>query len=288
MGNVEIRDGSPWWYLSPDIWVVPGSDPQGAPGVPVAGKPAFVWARLTNHAGFGIQNVQVDFFWAVPTPQITRASANPIGTAFADLAPAGQPGSEVEVLCLTPWPVVMVNGGHECLIAEARYPGSSVPASLAVFDPPTYSEMAQKNLTVLAASMMMMPLTITIDGLPRQEKLSRLVVEVGGEVDERALRSLGLPELRPLDGAVEAGLRDWPACLQEDEPTGDKKMELKVPRGGRAAVYLNIRAWEMRPEGYVLVNVLEFDGAGDRREPIGGCAFLVVHEEIARQKEAIR
>ena len=29
--QLEIRDGQPYWYLSPDIWAVPGSDPNGAP-----------------------------------------------------------------------------------------------------------------------------------------------------------------------------------------------------------------------------------------------------------------
>ena len=34
-----IRDGSPDWWESPDIWVVPGTDPGGAPGTPVVGMP---------------------------------------------------------------------------------------------------------------------------------------------------------------------------------------------------------------------------------------------------------
>ena len=35
-----IRDGSPAWWESPDIWVVPGTDPSGAEGPPVAGSTA--------------------------------------------------------------------------------------------------------------------------------------------------------------------------------------------------------------------------------------------------------
>ena len=73
----------------------------------------------------------------------------------------------------------------------------------------------------------------------------------------------------------------------EDEPLGDEKMEMKVPRGGLSAVYLNIRSRDVSPGGYVLVNVLEFDGERGDEKPIGGCAFLVVHEETARQ-EVIR
>ena len=29
---LEIQDGSPWW-LSPNVWTVPGGDPQGIPGL---------------------------------------------------------------------------------------------------------------------------------------------------------------------------------------------------------------------------------------------------------------
>lgn len=285
MGNVEICDGKPWWYLSPDIWVVPGTDPQGGPGLPVAGKPAFVWGRLINHANFRISNVRVNFYWAVPTPQISRTSANLIGSAFADLAPAGEPGSEVEVLCLTPWSVVMVNSGHECLLAEAHYPGSSVPASLAVFDPVSYSEMAQKNLTVVAASTTMLPLTISVAGLPRQIKRSRLAVEIGGEIDNLALKSLGLDGLSPSGSHIEAGLMERPSCIGVDDPLGEQTMEMEVPRNSLSAAYLNIRARDIQLGVYVLVNVIEFDNDRGRDNPIGGCAFLVVHEETLLRKE---
>ena len=30
--QLEIRDGNPDWWLSPDIWVVPGADPAAPPG----------------------------------------------------------------------------------------------------------------------------------------------------------------------------------------------------------------------------------------------------------------
>ena len=33
--ELEIRDGDPW-YLSPDVWTVPGNDPEGPPGLPIA------------------------------------------------------------------------------------------------------------------------------------------------------------------------------------------------------------------------------------------------------------
>ena len=47
---LEIRDGNPWWYLSTDLWVVPGDDPDGTPGPPVAGSPALqqILARMQD------------------------------------------------------------------------------------------------------------------------------------------------------------------------------------------------------------------------------------------------
>lgn len=273
MVQVEIRDGVPWWYLSADIWVVPGSDPLGLVGTPIAGKPAFVWAHLTNHAAFAIQNVRVDFYWAVPTPQILRP-ANPIGSAFADLAAVGDPGSEADVLCLTPWPVTMVNGGHECLIAEAVYPGSSVPGALAYFDA-GYPEIAQKNLTVLAASMAILPLTITVVAGSRQQKIARLMIETGQLLDPCSLMSLGLSkDLRPAKGSVAAGLSARPSCAKGDGAVGEEKLLLEVAPGTAAAGYLTISAADLAEGEYALVNVLEFNGDGER--PVGGCAFVVV------------
>lgn len=38
----------PYWWVSSNIWVVPGADPNGPPGSPVAGLPAYLWARVSN------------------------------------------------------------------------------------------------------------------------------------------------------------------------------------------------------------------------------------------------
>ena len=119
--QVEIRDGNPYWYLSPDIWVVPGSDPAGPPGAPVAGEPAYVWARIENHGDQDVLGVRVDLWWADPTFQVTRSTAHPIGSAYGDALAGTGPQ---DVLCLVPWLPVVVNGGHECLVATATYPAT--------------------------------------------------------------------------------------------------------------------------------------------------------------------
>ncbi len=65
--KLVIRDGSPDWWESPDIWVVPGTDPNGPPGIPVSGKSAYLWAMVTNQGDVDALQVQVDFWVANPT-----------------------------------------------------------------------------------------------------------------------------------------------------------------------------------------------------------------------------
>src|SRR5690242_16805294 len=40
--DLLIEDGTPNWWLSPDIWAVPGNDPNGTPGTPAGGDTAYV------------------------------------------------------------------------------------------------------------------------------------------------------------------------------------------------------------------------------------------------------
>src|SRR4051812_45539396 len=91
-----IRDGSLHWYHSPDIWVVPGNDPSGSPGSPIAGQPAYLWARVANTGTTDANGVRVDFYWANPALEVTRSNATLVGSAYADV-PAG--GMQ-DTLCL--------------------------------------------------------------------------------------------------------------------------------------------------------------------------------------------
>ncbi len=70
-----IRDGSPDWYLSPDIWVVPGNDPNGPPGSPIAGQTAYLWAHVVNTGNSDASGVRLDFFWVNPALQVLRSSS---------------------------------------------------------------------------------------------------------------------------------------------------------------------------------------------------------------------
>jgi hypothetical protein len=71
--QLVIRDGNPYWYLSPDIWVVPGNDPSGPPGSPIAGQTAYLGARVANTGSTGANGVRVDFYGANPALQVAMS-----------------------------------------------------------------------------------------------------------------------------------------------------------------------------------------------------------------------
>ena len=274
-----IRDGSPYWYLSPDIWAVPGSDPSGTPGSPIAGQTAYLWARVANTGSTDANGVRVDFYWADPTLQVTRTNATLVGSAYADV-PAG--GTQ-EALCLVPWIPVIVNNGHECLVAVANHAGDPLPNPLPdAFDPPTYPQVAQKNLTVLVASMHAAMLTLTVAGLQRADKSVILATELGGELDATTLASLGLNGFRPAKkAAVEIGLDTTRRCVGDKDPIGKDKIELRVPRGTSAAVHVAVRAKHLSEHEYQLVQIVE----RTKDKVIGGLGFVVVAEKAEKKEK---
>ena len=115
--DLWVDDGNPW-YLSPDIWVVPSDDPNDPPGMPVADVSAYVWARVRNRGSTPVTNASVRFYWADPSTVITPTTATLIGTSSVSLSAS----ESKEVLCVTPWIPQFVNGGHECLLAQAFAP----------------------------------------------------------------------------------------------------------------------------------------------------------------------
>jgi hypothetical protein len=121
-----IRDGDPHWWNSPDIWVVPGNDPNGAPGQPVAGEAAFLWARVQNTGKDPATGATVKFYWSNPAAGVLRSNSTFVGSAFVSL----NGGETKEVLCVIPWIPVVVNNGHECLVAEVIHPADPLPSPL--------------------------------------------------------------------------------------------------------------------------------------------------------------
>jgi hypothetical protein len=263
-----IRDGDPHWYLSSDIWAVPGADPGGPSGIPAAGQPAYLWARVENTGDVDVDGARVDFFWANPALQVTRTNSTFVGSAFGDVAA----GAAQEVLCLVPWVPVMVNDGHECLVAVATHPADPLPTPLPeAFDPPTYRQVAQRNLTVLAPGTRTM-VALTIGGLARLDKEVRVSTEVGGELNRRTLASLGLRDLRPAEERfVDVGLHRQAGCIGDDEPVGEAELSMRVPRGSSAAVYVAVRAEKLPRDRYQLVQIVERND----EHVLGGLGFVV-------------
>jgi hypothetical protein len=85
--QLEIRDGDPWW-MSPDIWVVPGDDPNGAPGQPIAGRDNYLWGRVRNTGATAASGIRVEFFWSNPATGVLRSNSTLVGYGYADV-PAG-------------------------------------------------------------------------------------------------------------------------------------------------------------------------------------------------------
>jgi hypothetical protein len=272
--GLHIRHGSPQWWESPDIWVVPGQDPNGPPGSPVVGKTAFLWARVW--ADQNVQGVQLDFWVANPAMQIRKSTANHIGTAFADIQ---APGPQ-EVLCLAPWNVTLLNGGHECVIVEASSPQDPLtppPTDPDVLDANTYPQIAQRNLSVipLSGQQLRREVLLTVTAGLRASKRVEIRVEVGGELPEQTLASLGLSDHKPVVREIRATLSGQSLCHASDD-AAERELGLDVPMGTSKPVYINVSAAEpLRPGEYGLVRVTEEDHDG----VLGGLTLIAANTE---------
>lgn len=143
---LEIEDGDPWW-LSSSLWTVPGPDPEGPPGSPIAGSPCYLWARVRNTGSTAVTNASVRVYWANPAVGFDRTTANLVGSAFVTLAA----GETSDVLCLSPWIPTLVNEGHECILAEAFHSSLDPLPGVPAFNVPTDRHVAQRNLAVVMA-----------------------------------------------------------------------------------------------------------------------------------------
>lgn len=280
--HLLINDGNPWW-LSPDIWVVPGNDPNGSPGAPIAGVSNFLWARVANTGNVGVSGARVDFYWANPAAAVVVGVATLIGSAYVDLAP----GATQDALCLVPWRPVIVNGGHECVLAVVHGAGDTKPIpdplpNAYPFDPPAHDQIAQLNLSVLQASTLGMPLTMFVHGLARQNKRVSVSFELGGGIDEAVLHNLGLKGLTTAQGAgVSVGLGRTPVC---HDPKATKQLQLDVPRGETIPVFIHLTAENLPRDQYQLVNIVEREG--DR--VLGGISYAIVNtaeDDVQSTKE---
>jgi hypothetical protein len=282
--HLVIHDSNlPRWWLSPDIWVVPGNDPNGPPGSPIAGQPAYLWARVSNVGDVPVNGTRVDFYWANPSAQVVAGVATQIGSAFVDLAP----GSTQEVLCLVPWIPVIVNGGHECVIAVAHGAGDTNPIPDPLpngysFDPPAHEQIAQLNLSVLEARLQHVGLAVFVNAFGRADKQAQLAVEFGHVIDERVLAQLGLYDLRPAEkNMVHVSLSREPHCDKHHDLNGPCELDLFVPRGTSVPLFVSINARQLGHNQYQLVHVVE--RSADKI--VGGVSYLVVNKHYHQEEK---
>jgi hypothetical protein len=145
MSNLVIDHGNPWW-LSPNVWAVPTSNPnEPSPGEisPAVNSQYFLVANVRNTSANDVLNAAVYFWWANPALGIlTTANANYVGKSSVSVVGNGSNTS----LELSPWTPSYVNNGHECIIAAVVEGGGSPPTILDGANDPT---VAQRNLGVV-------------------------------------------------------------------------------------------------------------------------------------------
>lgn len=272
---LEIEDGSPRWYLSPNIWTVPGDDPEGDPGMPSARVPCFMWAHVQNNGSTPVNNAQVRFYWANPSVGFDRTTANHIGTSNISLAA----GEERDVLCLTPWIPVYVNQGHECILAEAFHTTDDSLPSSPVFNVQTDRHVAQRNLRVIRTTesrKMMFSIHFEICNNSRKNRIFR-IYHKQGKIEEllplkKALGKIKLPH--KTTGTIEqAGFvfHPWPTEKEQKKAVPSiEKIEVKgqICTG---ATFLGKLVGDA-----ALVHIMQ----EVNEKEIGGLSILVLREKV--------
>ncbi len=265
--QLEIQDGSPHWWLSPDVWTVPGDDPEGAPGLPIAGQPCYMWARVHNTGTDVVANATVRFYWANPSVGFDRTSANYIGSANVTL----NSGETKEVLCLVAWQPVFVNNGHICVLAEAFHNTSDpLPASPA-FNVPTDRHVAQRNLSVLMTAPMKMAFSMAfeIHNTERKARQFTLKTKVGEMAELRPLvKTIGRQLPTGRGKVTNVGFIKAAVPCSSDERPQPIVERLEVAPGGRVGLSIT---GELEGEAALVHVIQEVDG-----KEIGGLSAVVV------------
>ena len=271
---MTIRDGDPWW-ISPDIWTVPGSDPNAKPASPSVGQPTFVWVRIRNNGTSALKDVQLRFYWSNPATGVLRSNSTLIGSSFTSIAP----GKDSEVLCLTPWIPVGVNDGHECLVVEALHPLEPLPTPPPdSFSPPKFDQVAQRNISLVKMrknTIRMLPIQVAAPF--RHGRKTKLYLERDNiELPDELVRNLGLQNRRfnpvlPIRVSIQAHPE-----FQCDEFEQVEVLDQVLPGSTIRAAYLAIQAMEFDSLSYSILHIVERSENG---ESLGGITFVVTGTE---------
>lgn len=270
-----VEDGDPW-YLSPDIWVVPGNDPNGTIGIPVANERGYVWARVHNKGTTAVENATVRYYWANPSTLITPSNATQIGMSFVSLLS----GETKDVLCLTPWTPVWVNDGHECLVVEAFHPfdppsprGPNDP-----YDPPNDRHVAQLNLNVaLRAQKQIAIFPFAAGNTTRfgRAEVSLRARRAPMESLAALKKNLGLKQLPAEMGEIkEFGLQPF-RCGEQIRRVGEPQLAINLKLNEQKGLALAIQLPEQsESDSGALFFVEQFVG----EKVVGGIGALLVPE----------
>lgn len=273
--KILIRDGNPWW-LSQDIWVVPGNDPNGSKDSPIAGQQNYLWAKIHNVGNQYIEGAKINFYWSNPAVGLLRSNSTFIGSAFVDL----EIGESKDVLCLTPWIPIVVNNGHECVIAEAITPLDPLPVPLPDdFDPPSFDQIAQRNLQVVVLSQAMQSafLLIQISSSSRMKRIREITVEeaiLDSEHERAILKEFGYEKFRKLKkGSIKFGISRQGGCHSSKEAIGKYNLKLNLEGNNVVATFVHLELSSKNMEkGYQLLNVTEKVNG----KIVGGNSVLII------------
>lgn len=264
--SLQIQDGSPWW-LSPNLWAVPGDDPEGAPGAPIVGTPCFLWAHVENTGSTPVNDAQVRFYWADPSVGFDRTTANPVGTANVTL-PAGM---AADVLCLTPWIPTFVNAGHECILGEAFHQFADPLPATPDFNVPTDRHVAQRNLSVvLALHARMFHAPFSVHNAGRKARRMRIQAKPGKIEELRPLlKTLGRDlDLGAKGEVTKLGFVEVACPSDADFKRAKPEIHGDVPARVRPGLSL---VGELMGDAALVHVIQEADG-----KPIGGLSVLVL------------
>jgi hypothetical protein len=266
--QLEIQDGSTHWWLSPDVWTVPGDDPEGSPGLPIVGEPCYVWARVHNIGTDAVTNASVRFYWANPAVGFDRNSANLVGNANVSL----NAGESKEVLCLVPWQPVWVNNGHECVLAEAFHTSLDPLPPSPIFNVPTDRHVAQRNITILQIApkkIKSFSMNFEIHNTERSPRAFTIKTELGKPAElQPLLKQLGRDVPAGTGKATKVGFIKALNPCDSDETPQPRIDRLEVGGGTRTGLTLT---GELEGDAALLHVIQEVDG-----KEIGGLSVLVV------------
>ncbi|WP_461715549.1 hypothetical protein [Streptomyces sp. DSM 41036] len=272
---MSIYDGDPW-YLSPDVWVIPGDNPDGLPGQPIGGGKAFLKARVHNDGDEKVEAL-VRFYWAVPAVGLTRKTANRLDTVDEPpIIVSLDAGEQKEVLCPSSWSVQYLNGGHLCVLAEAFHPdldpledGLNVPMD---------RHVAQRNLAVAEPRKGNRPSLLAFEvhnPYPRDQRFTLTAQTADPSILVGLAETSGLaPELLGQGGWAEViGFTPMGCPTRADLEQAAPELE-GIQLNGHGITGFNLAA---RLEGSAaLVNITQYlDG-----EQVGGLSYLLLGEDV--------